>query len=392
MTRREFLPFAPPCLGPEDEAAVVDALRSGWLAAGPRARRFEEEFAALVGADAALALNSCTAGLHTALVAAGVGPGDAVVTSPWTFVGTLNAIEQARATPVLADVDGDTLNLSPARVDEAIERATRDGLRVRALLPVHFAGHACDLGALTEIAAARGLVVVEDAAHALPSRVGDRFVGAPIGGGVTSFASFSFYANKNLTTAEGGMLVGPRELIARAQTFAHQGFAQDDGVPSWRREAVSAGFKYAMSDVAAALGLAQLAKLERFHARRREIAARYAESLADVDAVELPAVRPGFGHAWHLYVIHLRLERLTIDRDGFVEELAARNVGASVHFRPVHRHRYWRERLGDVAVQLPVAEAAAPRVVSLPLHPAMTDADVDDVVDAVVDVVLAHRR
>ena len=391
MRPRNPVPFSPPCLGPEEEEAVVDAIRSGWLTTGPRARRFEEEFAKLVGADSALALNSCTAGLHAGLVAAGVGPGDAVVTSPWTFVGTLNAIVQAGAEPVLADVEADTLNLSATRADDAIDRAQRRGLRVCALLPVHFAGHACDLGALREIAAARELVVVEDAAHALPARAGERLVGAPLGGGVTSLASFSFYANKNVTTAEGGMLVGPRDLLARARTFAHQGLAGDD-VPAWRRDAVAAGVKYGMSDVAAALGLAQLAKLGRFHARRREVAARYASGLAGVEAVETPSERTGFGHAWHLYVVRLRLSMLTIGRDRFVEELAARGVETSVHFRPVHLHTHWRRRFGELADALPVAMSEWPRVLSLPLHPSLSDADADHVVDAVRDVVRVHRR
>jgi dTDP-4-amino-4,6-dideoxygalactose transaminase len=388
MTRRAFLEFAPPCLGDEEIAEVVATLRSGWLTTGPRAREFEERFAAFVGAPAALALNSCSAGLHAALFAAGVGPGDAVVTSTMTFAGAVHAIEHVGARPLFVDVDEDTLNLSPARVADVLARAKADGTRVRALLPVHYAGHPCDVPAIAELAAANGLALVEDAAHALPTRIGGRVVGAPARGDVSSFASFSFYANKNVTTGEGGMLVGPREAIERARTFSRQGLAGDG--PTWRRDAVVAGFKFNMPDVAAAIGLRQLEKLPTFHARRVALAARYSTALRDVPEIAPPTVRPGVEPAWHLYVVRLALERLRIDRDRFVDELAARGIGASVHFRPVHLHAHYRGLA--VPDDLPIALAAWPRVLSLPIHPAMTDADVDDVVAAVADVVRTFRR
>jgi dTDP-4-amino-4,6-dideoxygalactose transaminase len=390
MTRRTFLEFAPPCLGDEEIAEVVATMRSGWLTTGPRAREFEERFAAFVGAPAALALNSCSAGLHAALFAAGVGPGDAVVTSTMTFAGAVHAIEHVGARPLFADVDYDTLNVSPRSVADVLARAKRDGTRVRALLPVHFAGHPCDVAALAELAAEHGLALVEDAAHALPSRVDGRLVGAPAADGVASFASFSFYANKNVTTGEGGMLVGPREAVERARTFSRQGLAGDG--PTWRRDAVAAGFKFNMPDVAAAIGLRQFDKLPAFHARRVAVAARYSAALRDVAEVAPPTVRAGVEPSWHLYVVRIAVERLRIDRDRFVDELAARNIGTSVHFRPVHLHAHYRDDRGDRAVELPNALAAWPRVLSLPIHPAMTDADVDDVVAAVVDVVRRFRR
>lgn len=390
--RREFLPFAPPCLGDEEIEEVVAALRSGWLTTGPRARRFEEEFAAFVGAPAALALNSCSAGLHAALVAAGMGAGDAVVTSTMTYVATANAIEHAGARPVLADVDPVTLNLDPSRAEDAIARAKRDGLRVRAILPVHYAGHPCDMEALADLAAEHDLVLVEDAAHAVPARAGGRLVGSPVREGVVSLASFSFYANKNLTTGEGGMLTGPADAIRRARAFSQQGVAPDGTAPVWHREAASPGFKYGMSDVAAALGIRQLAKLPAFHERRRAIAARYTAALRDFAEVETPVERDGFGHAWHLYVVKLATDRLRIDRDGVVRELAVRNVGTSVHFRPVHLHAHYRGRYGLLPGDFPVAEDAWPRVLSLPIHPAMTDADADDVVAALADVIRRNRR
>jgi len=388
--RPTFLPFAPPCLGDEETAEVVATLRSGWLTTGPRAQEFERRFAAFVGAPAALALNSCSAGLHAALFAAGVGPGDAVVTSTMTFSGAVHAVEHVGARPLFADVDEDTLNLSPARVADVLARAKADELRVRALLPVHYAGHPCDVAALAGLAVEHGLALVEDAAHALPARIGGRVVGSPARDDIVSLASFSFYANKNLTTGEGGMLVGPRDAVERARAFSRQGLDGDG--PTWRRDAVVAGFKFNMPDVAAAIGLRQLDKLSAFHARRVALAARYSAALGDVPEIAPPTVRPDVEPSWHLYVVRLALERLRIGRDRFVDELAARNVGASVHFRPVHLHSHYRGRYGDASADLPTAVAAWPRVLSLPIHPAMTDADVDDVVEAVADVVRTFRR
>jgi dTDP-4-amino-4,6-dideoxygalactose transaminase len=390
VTRRTFLSFAPPCLDEAEEAEVVAALRSGRLTTGPRAHEFERRFAVFVGAPAALALNSCSAGLHAALAAAGVGTGDAVVTSPMTYVGAVHAIEHVGARPLFADVEEETLNLSPACVADVLARAKADGVRVGALLPVHFAGRPCDVEALAELAASNGLVLVEDAAHALPARIGDRFVGSPPRGGVEWFASFSFYANKNLTTGEGGMLVGPPDAIRRARTFAEQGLDGDG--PTWRRDAVVAGFKFNMPDLAAAIGLRQLDKLPAFHARRAAIASRYSAAFGDAPEIATPTTRAGVEPSWHLYVVRLALERLRIDRDRFVDELAARNIGASVHFRPVPMHAHYRGRPGAAPEDLPTAMAAWPRVLSLPIHPAMTDADVDDVVAATLDVARTFRR
>lgn len=392
MRRSAFLPFSPPCLGDEEIDEVVATLRSGWLTTGPRARRFEAEFAALVGAPAALALNSCSAGLLAGLAACGVGPGDAVVTTPMTYVATIQAIEQAGARPVFADVSADTLNLDPQSAAAAIGRALGAGLRVRALLPVHYAGHPCDMDTLGDLAAAHGLAIVEDAAHALPSAIGGRSTGAPVRPGVRSAASFSFYANKNLTTGEGGMLTGTAEVVDRARTFAQQGLGGAAGEPAWQREAVGPGFKLNMPDLAAAIGLRQMEKLTAFQARRRMIAARYDAALRDVAGVTRPAVRPGVEPSRHLYVVRLDLDRLRIDRDAVVREMTARNVGTSVHFRPVHLHAWFRDRYGLRPDDCPQALAAWPRVLTLPLHPAMTVDDADDVVAALTDVVRAHRR
>ena len=402
--RRAPIPFAAPFLGDEELEEAVAALRSGWLTTGPRARQFEEEFAAFVDADSAgapatthaLALNSCSAGLHAARHVLGVGPGDAVITTPLTFAATAHAVEHVGARVVLADIDPHTLTLSPGRAADAVAQARRDGLRPRALLTVHYAGHPADVAALEDLARAEGLAVVEDAAHALPAAAAGRRIGAPSRRGVVTFASFSFYANKNVTTGDGGMLTGPADLLSAARTFCHHGMdravPRDPARAPWQYEIVDAGHKYGMTDVAAAVGIHQLRRLPATYARRREIAARYLRAFADADALELPVEQPGMQHAWHLFVVRLRLDRLRIDRDRFLAELGARGIGSSVHYLPVHMHPWYRERLGHAPDAFPVTWDAWPRLASLPLHPGLTDDDVDDVAGAVLDIARAFRR
>jgi dTDP-4-amino-4,6-dideoxygalactose transaminase len=384
--RTHFLPFSPPAIGEEEIAEVVDTLRSQWITTGPKTKRFETEFAATIGAPRALALNSCTAGLHTALATLGIGPGDEVITTPITFAASVNVIEHVRARPVLVDVEPDTLNIDPAAVAEAITP------RTRAILPVHFAGHPADLDALFALADRHQLALVEDAAHALPAA----YRGRPIGAGRNPVA-FSFYATKNLTTAEGGMLTGDEDFIDRARVFSLHGMSRDawkryDRGGSWRYDILLPGFKYNMTDVQASLGLAQLKKLGGFDARRREIVAQYQEAFGGDDTLECPVERPEVTHAWHLYALRIRPEVLRIDRDRFIEELTRRNIGTSVHFIPIHTHPYYRDTYGYVAEDLPVAFQAFERVISLPLHPRLSDADVGDVILAVLDVANTFRR
>jgi dTDP-4-amino-4,6-dideoxygalactose transaminase len=384
--RTHFLPFSPPAIGEEEIAEVVDTLRSQWITTGPKTKRFETEFAATIGASKALALNSCTAGLHTALATLGIGPGDEVITTPMTFAASVNVIEHVRARPVLVDVEPDTLNIDPAAVAEAITP------RTRAILPVHFAGHPADLDALFALADRHQLALVEDAAHALPAA----YRGRPIGAGRNPVA-FSFYATKNLTTAEGGMLTGDEDFIDRARVFSLHGMSRDawkryDRGGSWRYDILLPGFKYNMTDVQASLGLAQLKKLGGFDARRREIVAQYQDAFGGDDALECPVERPEVTHAWHLYVLRIRPEALRIDRDRFIEELARRNIGTSVHFIPIHTHPYYRDTYGYVAEDLPVAFRSFERLISLPLHPRLSDGDVGDVVEAVLDVANTFRR
>jgi dTDP-4-amino-4,6-dideoxygalactose transaminase len=396
--RDTFLPFSPPLIGEEEIAEVVDTLRSDWITTGPKVRRFEEEFSEYVGAPAALGLNSCTAALHTALAALGVGAGDAVITTPMTFVSSVHVIEHVGAHPIMADVEPDTLNVDPHRVAEAIESARAKGLRVKALLPVHLYGHPCDMNPLMDLAREYDLAVVEDAAHALPAshegrRVGSfaRLFDVPV------LTCFSFYATKNLTTGEGGMLTGPPRLIDEARIWSLHGMSRDawnryGAKGSWFYEVVRPGFKYNLTDIGAALGLVQLRKLDAFQARRREIARRYTEAFSRLEELTLPASRPEVEHAWHLYVIRLNPGALRITREQFIEEMRERRIGTSVHFIPVHTHPYYRDRYGFKPEEFPVAHAEFQRIVSLPLNPRMSDRDVEDVIEAVSDVVEKFRR
>jgi len=384
------LPFAPPLIGEEEIAEVVDTLRSSWITTGPKTRQFETDFAAYLQAPGALAVSSCTAALHTALVSARVGPGDEVITTPMTFAASVNVIEHVGARPVLVDVEPDTLNLDPKNVAAAMTP------RTRAILAVHYAGHPAELDALSAIAAAPGgggggCILVEDAAHALPAR----YRGRPIGSGGNPTA-FSFYATKNLTTAEGGMLTAAPEFLAQARIVGLHGMSRDAWKRyaqggSWYYEVLLPGFKYNMTDIQAALGLWQLRKLARLQQRRAEIVDQYNRAFADEPALELPVTRPEVEHAWHLYVVRLRLDALSIDRNRFIHELAARNIGTSVHFIPIHLHPYYRDRYGFSPASFPVAYANYERMLSLPLAPRLSDADVGDVIEAVRDVVRSFR-
>lgn len=384
--RDEFLTFAPPSIGEEEIAEVVDTLRSGWITTGPKTARFEEEFARFLGAPGALAVNSCTAALHTALLTAGVGEGDEVITTPLTFAATANVIEHVRARPVFVDVDPDTLQLDATRLEAAVTA------RTRAIIPVHFAGHPADLDAIETVARRHQLLVVEDAAHALPARFRGRLIGS--GGNPVAF---SFYATKNLTTGEGGMLTGDPEFLQRARIaslhgMSHDGWKRYAEGGHWFYEVLLPGFKYNMSDIQAAMGLAQLAKVERHQARRRAVVTSYQAAFAEHDAFELPVERPEVEHAWHLYVLRLHPGVLRIGRDRFIEELTQRRIGTSVHFIPLHLHPYYRDTYGYAPDAYPVAQSNYERMLSLPLHPGLTETDVGDVVAAVLDIAEEYRR
>jgi dTDP-4-amino-4,6-dideoxygalactose transaminase len=384
--RSTFLTFAPPAIGEEEIAEVAAALRSGWITTGPRTAQFERDFAGYLGAPGALALNSCTAGLHTALLTAGIGAGDEVITTPVTFAATANVIEHVGARPVLADVEPDTLQIDPAQVARAVTP------RTRAIIPVHYAGHPCDLDAINDIARAHDLLVIEDAAHSLPARYRGRLIGSG-----DNPVAFSFYATKNLTTGEGGMLTGGPEFLKRARTVSLHGMSHDgwnryaEG-GHWYYEVKLPGFKYNMTDIQAAIGLWQLRKLDDLQRRRRAVVAAYHAAFGGDEAFELPVERPDVEHAWHLYVLRLRPEVLSIGRDRFIEELTRRKIGTSVHFIPVHLHPYYRDRYGYAPGSFPVANSNYRRMLSLPLHPGLSEGDVADVIEAVTDIARQFRR
>lgn len=390
--RDQFLPFCLSDIGEEEIAEVVATLRSGWLTTGPRTKQFEQEFAAFVGAPGALAVSSGTAAMHLALLACGIGPGDAVITTPLTFCSTVHVIEQVGAHPVLVDVEPETLNLDPARVEHALRHS---GRRVRALLPVHLHGHPCDMDALLDIARRHELAVIEDAAHALPARWrGEMIGGIPVNDAIPRAAAFSFYVTKNLNTAEGGMLTASPELLRTARPWALHGIDRDawqryGTQGSWYYEVVQPGYKYNLSDLHSALGLVQLRRLPEMQRRRLAHVQRYQGRLSRLESLQLPAVRPGAEPSWHLFVIRLvprageSPEQTGERRERFIRHLQEQHIGSSVHFIPVPVHPYFRDRYGYRPEDFPVAWREYQRMVSLPLSPALREEDVDDVIAAV---------
>ena len=382
-----FLPFALPEIGDEEIAEVVDTLKSGWITTGPKARRFEQAFVEFLGDESleAIAVNSATAGLHLALEALGIGPGDEVITTTHTFTATAEVVRYLGADVRLVDIDPATMCIDVDAVREAITP------RTKAVMPVHYAGLSADMQPLLALAKARGLKVVEDAAHALPTTCGGKLVGT-----LQSDATvFSFYANKTITTGEGGMVVTRDPALAkRMRVMRLHGMSRDAfdrftaTVPSWYYEIVAPGFKYNLTDIAAALGLQQLKKAERFQARRALIAARYHAAFADLPVRRPPAAAPGDLHAWHLYVLRLA-EGAPLGRDAFIERLFALGIGVSVHYIPLHLHPYWRERYGLAPAQFPHSQHAYERMASLPIYSRMSDADVERVIEAVRQALLA---
>ncbi len=378
--RDKFLSFSLPLIGEEEIDEVVEALKSGWLTSGPRTKQFEQEFRNAVDAPAALALNSCTAGLHVALKVLNIGPGDEVITTPMTFAASVNVIEHVGATPILVDVEPDTLNLQPDAVERAITPHTK------AIIAVHYAGHPAELHALRAIAEQYHLHLIEDAAHA----VGASFDGQPIGSG-SNLTAFSFYATKNLTTGEGGMLTGSAELLDRARIFSLHGMNREawsrySAGGKWAYDIVEPGFKYNMTDIQAALGLQQLRRFDRMQARRLEIVQTYNKAFGSHPAFLTPSTRDHVTNAWHLYVLRLRTSELTINRNQFIDEMTARNIGTSVHFIPIHMHSFYRDKYNFQPNDFPVAHTAFQNMLSLPLSPSMADQDVADVIDAVLDI------
>jgi dTDP-4-amino-4,6-dideoxygalactose transaminase len=379
--RKSFLPFFIPSIGQEEIDEVIDTLRSDWITTGPKTNKFEQEFSDYVGASASLALNSCTAALHLTLATLGIEPNDEVITTPMTFASSVNIIEHLGAKPVLVDVESDTLNISPEGIEKSLTEKTK------AVITVHYAGHPVDMNPIRVLTQNCDFEIIEDASHALPAKLNDQLVGS-----TENPVCFSFYATKNITTAEGGMLTGDPDFLDQARIISLHGMSRDawrryNRNESWYYEVVIPGFKYNMTDIQASLGLWQLRKLDGFYKRRREIAAAYNEAFRDVVTLEVPVERQNCQHAWHLYVLRLHLDALRIDRDRFIEEMSMRNVGTSVHFIPIHLHPYYQNKYGYEPEDFPEAYKSYLRMLSLPLHPRLTDEDVAYVIESVLDIV-----
>jgi dTDP-4-amino-4,6-dideoxygalactose transaminase len=385
--RAAFLPFHVPDIGDEEIQAVTETLRSGWLTTGPRVKQFEADFAQFIGVRHAIALNSCTAALHLSLEALGVRAGDEVIVPAVTFTATAEVLSYLGARPVIVDCEPDTLNIDPGCIEAAVTP------RTRAIVPVHIGGLPCDMDRLHAIARAHALHIVEDSAHALPAAWNGASVGT-----LGDLGCFSFYATKTITTGEGGMVTtdddrwAERIRMMSLHGISRDGWARYTASGSWCYDILAAGFKYNLTDIAAAIGIEQLKKSRRFHDARVAIARRYDEAFGAMPEIHVPARVPQAEHAWHLYVIQLDLDRLRIGRAEFIEALRKRNIGTSVHFIPLHLHSYYRETFGYTADDFPQASAAYQRIVSLPIFPTMSPQDVSDVIEAVTATVEEHRR
>lgn len=407
--RDQFLPFALPDIDDSEFSHVRESLDSGWITTGPKTRQFEAEFKDAVGASHAIAVNSCTAAMHLALEAIGLCEGDEVITSPYTFAATAEVIRYFNAKPVLVDICASDFNINPNLIESAISD------RTKAIIPVHIAGLAANLDAVGEIAAKHDLAVIEDAAHAFPSTYRGCHIGQPLShSGVRHAVCYSFYATKTLATGEGGMLcTNDEELAERARIMALHGISKDawkryTAEGSWYYEIIAPGYKYNMTDIAAGMGLAQLAKAEAMWRKRRAIAETYNQAFQEVDALQTPigssierqtcsdcvqnCAAEQCQHSWHLYMLRIRHEMLTIDRAQFIEELKAQNIGTSVHFIPLHLHPYYRETYGYSPEDFPVAFHEFGREISLPIYSKMTDQDVQYVIDAVANILAKYAQ
>lgn len=382
-----FLQFAQPDVDQEEVDGIIEAVRSGWITTGPKTKLFESTFAEAVGAKFAVAVNSCTAALHLSLEAIGLQAGDEVITTPYTFAATAEVIRYFNARPVFVDIDERCLNIRP----DLIERAVTS--RTRAIVPVHIGGLPAEMDEILSIGRQRGLQVIEDAAHAFPSSYRGRSVGT-----ISDMTCFSFYATKTITTGEGGMLCTENaEWADRCRIMSLHGISKDawkryTAEGNWYYEIVAPGYKYNMSDVAAAMGLVQLKKATRMLERRRGIACRYSDAFKGLEQVQIPTVREDCEHAWHLYMLRLNLETLGIDRHRFIEELKSRGIGTSVHFIPLHVHPYYRDMYGYRPSDFPVALSQYQREISLPIYSRMSDVDVDRVISLVAEIATAHAR
>ena len=387
VSRNNFLPFARPLIEQEDIEEVVDTLNSDWLTTGPKTHLFEEKFAKYIGSKYAVAVNSCTAALHISLAALGIGKGDEVITSPYTFISTVNVILQQGAIPVFLDIKPDTFNINPDLIREKINDKTK------AIMPIHFAGQPCEMEKIMKIAKDNNLLVIEDAAHAISAEYEGRKIGT-----IGDATSFSFYPTKNMTTGEGGMVTTNDEKLAnKCRVWSLHGISKDawkrySAEGSWYYEIVCPGYKYNMTDIQASLGLHQLEKLNNFQRKREKIVKAYNKAFKDMKEIMIPFIKDNVKHAWHLYVIKIVSEKLKINRNQFIEALKAENIGTSVHFIPAHLQPYYRDTFGFKKGDFPNAEYAFERVISLPLFPKMSDKDVKDVINSVKKIVEYYKK
>lgn len=386
-THNEFVPFHRPVIDEDEIRSVVETLKSGWLTTGPKVKRFEEDFARYLGCSHAIAVNSGTAALHLALDAIGIKEGDDVILPTMTFAATAEVVLYFKANPVLVDCQGDTLNLDPSQIEPAITSKTR------AIIPVHFGGQPCEMDRILDIAKKHNLRVIEDAAHALPASHHSKTIGT-----IGDVTCFSFYATKTITTGEGGMATtensewAERMRMMSLHGISHDAWKRYTKEGSWYYEILYPGFKYNLTDIAAAIGIEQLKKCDEFWEARQRIAMNYAKAFADLKEIQLPTCRNDVQHAWHLFVIQLNLERLRINRNQFVEALREKEIGTSVHFIPLHLHPYYRDKFGYKTEDFPNAGAAFERIISLPIYPRMTEGNVRDVIVAVRKLVQEYRR
>ena len=380
--RSSFLHPLKHSIGKEEIDEVVDTLKSDWITTGPKTFKFEEIFFEYVNSKYAIAVNSCTAALHLAVIALGIGNCDEVITTPYTFAATAEVVINANAKPVFVDVEKDTYNIDPAKIEEKITDKTK------AIIVVHYAGHACEMDKIMEIAEKYDLYVIEDAAHAIGSKYKDQKIGS-----IGDATCFSFYATKNITTAEGGMITTNRgDLADKMRILSLHGISKDawkrySSEGSWYYEIAYSGYKYNMSDLQASIGIHQMKKLDQMQKRREEIADMYNKSFGQIPQITIPTVKSYATHAWHLYPIQVNSDLLSINRNEFIEALKAENIGTSVHFIPLHLHPYYKEKYGFKGDDFPNAESLYKNEISLPIYPNMEDKDVEDVISAVKKII-----
>lgn len=382
-----MIPFHKPYITEDEIVEVTDSLRSGWLTMGPKTIEFESRFREYIGSRNAVSANSCTACLHLALKAIDLKERDEVIIPDTTFTATAEVVTYFKAKPVLVDVEKDTLNIDVSKIEGKITK------RTRAIMPVHFGGQPCDMDEIIDIAKKYNLFIIEDAAHALPALYKGNKIGT-----IGDITCFSFYATKTLSAGEGGMITTENdEWAERVQILRLHGISRDawkryteEG--SWYYEVIEAGYKYNMTDLHAAVGIAQLKKLEDMWQKRKEIARSYTEAFGEIQEIETPVVKEDRESAWHLYVIKLKTEMLKIDRNHFIDELKKRGIGTSVHFIPLHRHPYYRRNFKCKSWEFPVSDRSYERIISLPIYPSMTEKDVDRVINSVIDITKQFKR